>query len=235
MKGVISSQSGEICSVTFDTEGSNAVDGVSCKLSVSPEVIGDSTEHQKEPNQSQLDTKPPRSHPDADPAETGCNEEKEKGAEEGIFQGSQEIPDDSQVLIVKEKEEHEALNKSSSELGDPSGRRRSDIKSPEPSSAANGEQTCGPVPEADVDKEETEHTEADVGAETKCTKEAKPKDKDSKEDHADRPRLAEEDSRFTVSKHPVSLVYRKKEHIWKQECRSFRHLEVLQIAAVAFL
>lgn len=237
MKGVNSSQSGEIGSVTFDTEGSNVGDEVSCKLSVSPEIIDDSTEHQKEPKQSQLDTEPQSSHPDADAADEtrqGCDDEKEKGVEENICKGSQETPDDSQDVLVEEREEEEVSQKSSSELGDPSGRRRSDITSPEPPSAANGEQTCGPVPEAGVDEEEAEQTKADVGAETQSPEEAKLKDEDTKEDDADRS-STEADSRFAVSQHPESLISRKKDHKWKQEYRSFRHLKVLQTAAVAFL
>lgn len=249
MKGLNSSQSGAICFVTSDTEGSNAGDEVSCKLSVSPGIFDDSTEHQKETNQSQLDTKPQsrpageedefteteRQVPDAaDETGQGCSEEKEKGVEEDIVKGSQEIPDDSQDVMVEDREEQEALHKSSSELGDPSGSRRSDVTSPELSSAANGEQTCGAVPEAGVDEEETEQTKADVGAETQSPGEAKHKEED-REENADRSCSAEADSRFAVSKHPESLISRKKDHIWKRECRSFRHLKVLQTAAVAFL
>lgn len=250
-KGVNSSQSGEICIITFDTEGSKPGDGVSCKPSVSPQVIDDSTEHQKEPNQSQVDTKPQsgsagvedefteteRQVPDTDAADEtgqGCNAEKEKGVEQDMFKGSQEIPDDSQV-VVEDRKEQEALHKSSTELGDPSGRWRSDIRSLESSPAAHGEQTCGPVPEAGVDEEETEQTKADVGADTQSPEEAKLKDEDRKEDNAERPCSAVADSRFAVSKYPESLISRKKDHIWKRECRSFRHLKVLQTAAVAFL
>lgn len=229
---------------------------MSCKLSVNPEIIDDSTEHQKEPNQSQLEaSSKPQSSPagvedeftetdrqvpdaDADAADEtvqGCNDEKEKGVEEDISKGSQEISDDSQVVMVEERGEQEALHKSSSELGDPSGRQRSEIRSPEPSSAADFEETCGPVPEAGVDEEETEQTKADVRAETQSPEEAKLKDEDTKEDNADRSCSAEADSRFALSKHPESLISRKKDHIWKRECRSFRHLKVLQTAAVAFL
>lgn len=241
-KGVKSSQSGEICSVTFDTEGSNAGDGVSCKLLVSPEVIGDSTEHQKAPNQTQLDTKPQSSSAGVEDELTeterqvprqGRNAGKEKGVEKDVLKGSQEIPDDSQAM-VEEREEQEAFPKSSSELDGPSGRWRSDFGSPEPSSAAHGEQTCGPVPEAAVDEEETEQTKADVGAETQSPGEAKLKDEDRKEDKAERSCSAEADSRVAGSKHPESLISRKRDHIWKRECRSFRHLKVLQTAAVAF-
>lgn len=234
VKGVNSSQSGEISSVTFDTEGSNVGDKVSCNLSVSPEIIDDSTEHEKEPNQSQLDAKPQSSYPDADAADEtrqGCDDEKKKEVEEDIFKGSQETPDDSRDVMIEEREEQEVSQKSSSELLDPLVRRGSDITSPEPSSAANGEQTCGPVPEVGVDEKEAEQTKADVGAETQSPEEAKLKDEDTKEDHADRSCSAEADSRFAVSQHPE----RKKDHKWKLGCRSFSHLKVLQTAAVASL
>lgn len=233
MKGANSSQSGEIGSVTFDTEGSNVGDEVSCKLSVSPEIIDDSTEHEKEPNQSQLEADPQSSHPDADAADEtrqGCDDEKKKGVEEDVFKGSQETPDDSRDVMVEEREK-EVSQKSSSDLGDPSGRRRSDITSPEPSLAANGEQTCGPVPEVGVDEKEAEQTKADVGVETQSPEEAKLKDEDTKEDHTDRSCSAEADSRFAVSQRPE----RKKDHKWKLGCRSFSHLKVLQTAAIAFL
>lgn len=221
IKGVNSFQSGEICSVAFDTtEGSNVRDGMSCKLPVSPEVMDDSSEHQKEPNQSQLDGKPQsspagveeeltqteRQVPDADAAdETGedCNEEKKKGAED-IFTGSQKIPGDSQDVLVAEREEHEAL--------------RAEVEAVEQQA-----------------KEETEQTKADVEAEAQILEEAKLTDEDIKEGNADRSRSAEADSKFAESKHPESFVSLKKDHIWKRECRSLRHLKVLQTAAVAFL
>lgn len=238
---------GEICSVTLDTEGSKAGDGVSCKPSVSSEIIDNSTEHQKEPNQNQLNRKPQsspagvdefpeteRQVADADPPDEtrqGCNEEKEKAVEEDIFKGSQEIPGDSQVDMVEEREEQDVLHKSSSELGDPPGRRRADMKSLELSSAADGERTCGPVPEAGVDEEDNEQTKDDVGAETHSPEEAKLRDEDTKEDNADQSCPAEPNSEFTVSKHPESLISRKKDHVWKRECRSFRNLKVLQTAA----
>lgn len=215
---------------------------MSCKQLMNPETIEDNNEHQKKPNQSQLGTKRhpqscsegveddftktgPVSHADkADEPGKGYYEEDRK-AKEDFLRSSQEIPDDSEV--VGEEREEEQAHESSSELDDPPGRLTSDITAPETSSAANGKQTCGPVPEPGFDGE-TEQTRADVGAEPQSPEE-------TKEDTPERSCSAETDSKIAVSKHPESLICRKKDHMWKPGCRSFRHPKVLQAAAVASL
>lgn len=247
MKGENSSHSGVICSVPFDIkDGSSAGDDVSCKLSISPDVIDDSTDQQKEPNQNQTNTKPQNSSvgaedeiteterqvPDADTAdktEEIYNEENEKGAED-VFRG---FPHDSEIVMVEEREEQEASLKSGSEVDDPSVRPRSGIKSPELSLAANGKQKCGPLSEPGVDEVETEQTQADLGAEAQSPEEAELKDEEKEEDNPERSCSADADSTFVVSKDPESLICRKKDHIWERECRSFKHLKVLQTAAIA--
>lgn len=239
-EGVNSSHSGPLCSGIVDTEdGSSTGDGGPCKISMSPERIDDSSEHQKEPNQSQIepqssstraetgDTERAAQLPDADTADgtgEGYVEENEKGGED-VFK---EIPE-GPVVMVEDGEEQEGSRKSGPELDDPSERQRSEVTSPEPSAAANGEQTCGAAPEPPgVDEAEPEQTKADVGAAAQSPEEAK-----LREDHSERSCSAETDS--PVSKPPESLTCRKKDHIWKRGGRSFRHLKVLQAAAVASL
>lgn len=234
MKGVNSSHSGLVCAVVVDIEdGSSTGDGGPCKTSISPERIDDSSEHQKEPNHNQTE---PQSRstgveegqvPDADPAEGTAEGYNEKGGED-VFK---EIPDDSEVVRVEDREEQEGSHKSSPELDDPSERQRSEVTSPEPSAAANSEQTCGTLPEAPgVDEAEPERTKADVGAEEQSPEEAK-----LKEDISERSCSAEADLRLAVSKPPESLTCRKKAHIWKRDGSSFRHLKVLQTAVLASL
>ncbi|TWW76044.1 Centrosomal protein of 290 kDa [Takifugu flavidus] len=227
--GVNSSRSGPVGSVIVDIEdGSSTGDGGPCKTSISPERIDDSSEHQKEPNHSQTEpqgrstgvedevTETAGQVPDADPAGTASGY-SEKGGED-VFQ---EIPDDSQVVMVKDREEQEGSHKSSAERDEPSERRRSEATSPEPSAAANSEQTCGAPPEAPgADEAEPEGAEADVGAEAQGPEEAK-----LKGDHSERSCSAEADPRLAVSEPPESLTCRKKDHMWKRDGRSFRHLK----------
>lgn len=236
MKGVNSSHSGPVCSVIVDIkDGSSTGDGGACKTSISPERIDDSSEHQKELNHSQTEpqsrspgveeevTETAGPVPDADPAEGTAGGHSEKGGE-GVFK---EIPDDSEVVMVEDREEQEGSHKSSAELDDPSGRQRSEVRSPEPSAAANREQTCGAVPEAPgVDEAEPEPAKAEVGAEAQSPEELKG-------DRSERSCSAEAEPRLAVSKPPESLTCRKKDHIWKRDGRSFRHLKVLQTSALA--
>lgn len=240
VKGVNSSHSGPVCSVIVDIEdGSSTGDGGPCNTSISPERIDDSSEHQKEPNHSQTEpqsmstgvedgvTEPAGQVPDADPAEGTAGGYSEKGGKD-VFK---EIPDDSEVVMVEDREEQEGSHKRSLELEDPSERQRSEVTSPEPPAAANSEQTCGAVPEAPgVDEAEPERTKADVGAEAQSPEEAK-----LKEDNSERSCSAEADPRLAASKPPESLTCRKKDHIWKRDGRSYRHLKVLQTAALASL
>lgn len=239
MKGVNSSHSGPACSVIVDMEdGSSTGDGGPCKTSISPERIDDSSEHQKEPNHSQTGpqsrstgvedgvTETEGQVPDAEPAEGTAGGYSEKGGED-VFK---EIPDASEVVMVEDREEQEGSLKSSPALDDPSERQRSEVTSPEPSAAANAEQSCGALPEAPgVDEAEPEGTEADVGAEEQSPGEAK-----LKEDDSERSCSAEAEPRLAVSE-PESLTCRKKAHIWKRDGSSFRHLKVLQAAALASL
>lgn len=233
-KGVNSSHSGQSCSVIVAVE--DDADGGFCKPSISPEMIDDSTEHQKEPNQSQIEpqsssagvegefTETEGQVPDADTADgpgEGYNEEGGGGG--GDVFG--EIPGDSEVVMVEGREEQEGSQKRSPELDDPSERQRSERTSPEPPAAANGEQTCGAAPEPGADEGEPEQTEADVGAETQSAGEARLKEDNS----------AEADSRVAVSEAPESLTCRETDHIWKRECRSTRPVKVLRPAALASL
>lgn len=232
MKGVNSSHSGPVCSVTVDIEDGS-------KTSISPERTDDSSEHQKEPNHSQTEaqsrsagvedeaTERAGQVPDADPAEGTAEGYSEEGGED-VFK---EIPDDSEGVMVEDREEPEGSHKSSPEPDDASERQRSEVTSPEPSAAANGEQTCGALPEAPgVDEAEPEGTKADVGAEAQSPEEAK-----LKGDHSERSCSAEAEPRLAVSKPPESLTWRKQDHIWKRDGRSFRHLKVPQTAALASL
>lgn len=194
-------------------------------------MIDDSTEHQKEPIQSQIEpqsssaavegefTETEGQVPHADTAD-GPGEGYNEGGGGDVFR---EIPGDSEVVMVEGREEQEGSQKSSPELDDPSERQRSERRSPEPPAAANGEQTCGPAPEPGVEQGEPEQTVADVGAETQSAEEARLKEGNS----------AEADSRVAVREAPESLALRETDHIWKRECRSFTHLKVLQPAAVA--
>lgn len=236
VKGVNSSHSGPACSVIVDMEGGPSTgDGGPCKTSISPERIDDSSEHQKEPNRSQIEAQSRSTGveegvaetegqvPDAGPAEGY----REKGGEDVC----KEIPDESEVVMLEDREEQEGSHKSSPEPDDPSERQRSEVTSPEPSAAAKSEQTCGAAPAAPgADEAEPERTEADVGAEAQSPEEAK-----LKEDNSERPCPAEADPRLAVSKPPESLTCGKKGHIWKRDGRSFRHLKVLQTAALASL
>lgn len=240
MKGVNSSHSGPACSVIVDIEGGSSTgDGGPCKTSISPEGLDDSSEHQKESNHCQIEpqsgstrvedevTETEGQVPDAGPAEGTAEGYSEKGGED-VFK---EIPDESEVVMVEDREEQEGSHKSSPELDDPSERQRSEVTSPESSAAANGEQTCGAAPEAaGVDEAGPEQTKAGVGAEAQSPEEAK-----LKRDHSERSCSAEADPRLAVSKPPESLTCRKKDHIWKRDGRSFRHLKVFQTAALASL
>lgn len=244
VKGVNSHLVG-ICSVPFDTEdGSSPGDGVSCKHSMNPEMIEDTNEHQNKPNQSRMGTK---RHPQscsagvednftetegqvshADKADEAGKSYYEDGkAEEDILKSSQDNPDDSEGAMGEEREEEQA-QKSSSENDDPPGKLTSHITAPETSSAINGKQACGPVPEPGFHEGETEQTRADVGAETQSPEE-------TKGNTPERSCSAETDSKIAVSKHPESFICKKKDHMWKPGCRSFRHPKVLQAAAVASL
>lgn len=231
MKGLNSSHSGPVCSVTVDTEdGSSTGDAGPCKTSISPERTDGSSEHQKEPNHSQTEARSRSTGVEDGVTETE-GQVPDAGPAGGTAEGHSEEGGDvsREIAMVEDREEEEASHKSSPEPDDPPERRGSEVASPEPPAAANGEHTCGALPEA-PGVDEADGTKADVGAEAQSPEEAK-----LQEDRSEGSCSAEADPRLAGSKPPESLTCGEKDHIWKREGRSVRLLKVLQTAALASL
>lgn len=239
MKGKHSPILRRISSVTLDGERSHP-GNASARPAMSPEAVEDPPDQQREPNQSQIDTKSEnnfecteqeRLSPNADETDLvkegdGENEQK---AEADILEGSQEIQNGSDVVAGERK----TSQGSDSKPDDPLERPRSAASDSED---AEGE-ICEAMNETGVGDEEDQHTgdhDAEIGAQSPEQTELKDEEVETtkeptEEENADRSCSAEPemDSSFTLSKHIDRLISRERDHqARKRESRSFRYSKV---------
>ncbi|XP_044213452.1 centrosomal protein of 290 kDa isoform X1 [Thunnus albacares] len=245
-----------ICSVTFDIadgswEGKTAPSPAKyCSRSVSPEADEDTFDHEIEPKQSQTDSETQTSfvgakvcteqkrssadvaeNTDEEDVDADQTEEGERPTDADNVENTQDVPGDSELSVIEEKEEPEP--------DDPSERPGSVMSSSEPAAATGGEtnetvenEGGGEIDGQDTDKDDdddvgmrAEETEEHIELKDKAletTKEATEDDNPEQSCSAD----PDVDSSSIPSKHLERFISKKRDDGGqKRERRSLKYLK----------